>query len=169
MRRGIRWALAAVGVGLLLTGGASIFARPSHEVLYAASRSPVVCQPSSCLALYRLEVGNTGHATQPDVRLRLRAAVLDTVPVPARVQDFGKVDRSVAVTDAAGVRTYALGPLAPDRRVVLSFTLFRPDTGAFPGWDEILVGVEPAVGPALAGHPAWATLLRIWYALARPF
>lgn len=169
MLRGIRWTLAAAGGGLVLAGGASIFWRPGHEVLYAASRSPITCQASGCLALYQLEVGNTGHAPQPDVRLRLRTAVMATAPMAVHVRDFGKVDRPFAVTDGDGVRTYALGPLPPDRRVVLSFVLIRPDAGALPAWDAILVGVEAAEGRARPGNPGWTTLLRIWYSLARVF
>ncbi len=168
MLRGIRRTLAVAGVAILAGGGASIFWHPAHEVLYTASRSPVTCYRDGCLALYQLEVGNTGRAMQPDVRLRLRAAVLPAT-LPPQVRDFGKVDRPVAVSEADGVRTYALGPLPPDQRVVLSFALLRPEPAAFPSWDDILVGVVAAEGTARPGHPAWTTLLRIWYALAHPF
>jgi hypothetical protein len=167
VRRGIRWTLAGVGAILLLAGGGSIFWRPSHEVLYRPSRS-VVCQPTRCIGLYELEVGNTGHAPQPDVRLHLRAAVVAAAPVDVRVKDFGKTDRPVAVSTAADVRTYALGPLLPDRRVVLSLVLLGADAAGLPGWDAILVGVEPATGAALPGNPGAITLLRIWYRLVRP-
>jgi len=136
-------------------------------VLYDASRLPVVCQGSRYVAPYELEVGNTGRAPQPDVRLRLRAAVVAAAPTPVHVRDFGKLDRPFAVTDGDGIRTYALGPLAPEARVVLSFVLIMPSPAGFPAWEDILVGVEPAEGKAYPGNPGWTALLRIWYSLAR--
>ena len=168
MFRKIRWTLAAVGLVILVGGGASIFWRPAHEVVYELSRSPITCGRFGCVALYRLEVGNTGREVQPEVLVRLQAKLLDTATLRPQARDFGKVDRAVQVSDADGVRTYALGPMRPEQRVELSFVLHRPDPQAFPGWDEILVAVEGAHGAVHAGSPAWTILLRIWYSLLGP-
>jgi hypothetical protein len=120
------------------------------------------------VALYRLEVGNTGREVQPEVLVRLQAKLLDTATLRPQARDFAEVDRAVQVSDADGVRTYALGPMRPEQRVELSFVLHRPDPQAFPGWDEILVAVEGAHGTVHAGGPAWTILLRIWYSLLGP-
>jgi hypothetical protein len=167
--RAIRWTLGALGAVLLLGGGASIFWRPTHEVLYTPSRAPIVCQPSGCTALYRLELGNTGRAGQPHVRLRLRSDVLDTASLPPRVRDFGKFERPAAVSDAGGVRTFDVPSLEPDQRVELSFVLQRPEPAAFPAWGDVLVGIEAAHGTARVGNPALTALLRVWYRIAAIF
>lgn len=169
MVRAIRWTLGGLGAALLLGGGALIFWRPAHEVLYTPSRTPIVCHRLGCTALYRLEFGNTGRAGQPHVRLRLRAAVLDTAPLPPHVRDFGKFERPAAVSDADGVRTFVVTSVEPDQRVELSFVLQRPEPGAFPAWDDVLVGVEAAHGAARVGNPALTALLRVWYRIAAIF
>jgi hypothetical protein len=168
VRRAIRWTLGIAG-GLLLLGGAgSIFWQPADEVLYAVSRSPVACHSAGCVAVYRLEVGNTGREAQPDVRVGFRAAWLGG-PLPVRVRDFGKVDRQHTTSEAAGVRTYALGPMAPLDRVELTIIVTRAGREDFPDWEAILAGVDPARGSAHPGNPGWIALLRIWYMFARGF
>jgi hypothetical protein len=166
VRRAIRWTLGVLGGLLLLAGGGSIFWQPADEVLYAAWRGPLACHSAGCVAIYTLEVGNTGREPQPDVRVALRAASLGGPP-GVRVRDFGKVDRRHTVSEAAGIRTYGLGPLAPGDRVELSVTVLRPDREGFPEWEAMLAGVEPARGRAHAGNPGWTMLLRIWYMFAR--
>jgi hypothetical protein len=166
VRRGIRWTLGGLGALLLLGGGASIFWQPAHEVLYAAWRGPLTCHSAGCLAIYTLEVGNTGREPQADVRVALRVAFLGG-PLGVSVRDFGKVDRRHTVSDAAGIRTYGLGRLAPRDRVELSVVVLRPDRAGFPAWADMLVGVEPAQGAAQAGNPGATMLLRIWYMFAR--
>jgi hypothetical protein len=103
------------------------------------------------------------------VRVRLHAAVVDTAILPPTVRDYGKVDRPFRVTREGEAVTFALGPLEPDERVVVSFALRRERREALPAWDQTLVAVEPARGSALAGNPGGVVLLRIWYMLARAF
>ena len=170
MVRPIRWALAALGAGLLLFGGASIFRTPADEVLYAASGPTGTCTDrDGCVGLYSLEVGNTGRGLQPDVRVRLQAAVVDTAVLPPTVRDYGKVDRPFHVTREGEAVTFALGPVKPDARVVVSFVLRRERREALPAWDQTLLAVEPARGSAFPGNPGGVVLLRIWYMIARAF
>jgi hypothetical protein len=170
MVRPIRWALGAIGAGFLLAGGASIFGTPADEVLYAASGPTGTCTDrAGCVGLYSLELGNTGRDLQPDVRVRLRAAVVDTAILPLTVRDYGKVDRPFRVTREGEAVTFALGPVKPEERVVVSFALRRERREALPAWDQTLVAVEPARGPAFAGNPGGVVLLRIWYMIARAF
>ena len=168
--RPIRWALVAIGGGLLLAGGASIFWTPADEVLYAASGPTGTCTDrAGCVGVYSLEVGNTGRDLQPDVRVRLRAAVVDTAILPPKVRDYGKVDRPVRVTRKGETVTFALGPVKSDERVVVSFAQRRERRETLPAWDQTLVAVEPARGSATPGNPGGTVLLRMWYTIARAF
>jgi hypothetical protein len=170
MVRPIRWALIVIGAGLLLAGGASIFWAPAHEVLYAVSGPTGTCTDGAgCVGLYSLEVGNTGRDLQPEVRVRLRAAVVDAAILPPTVRDYGKVDRPVRVAREGEAVTFVLGPVKPEERVVVSFVLRRESRAALPAWDQTLVAVEPARGSALPGSPGGVALLRIWYTIARAF
>lgn len=169
MFRAIRWTLGGLGLALLLGGGASIFWRPAREVLYALERSPITCHSAGCIALYRVEVGNTGRELQPEVRVRLHAGIVSTAVLPPRARDFGKIDRPVRVEEDGGVRTFALGALQPEERVDLAFALQRPEPAAFPAWEEILVAVEAPDASVARGSPAWTMLLRVWYSLVRVF
>src|SRR5437867_10453774 len=107
---------------MLVGSGVSIFWRPAGEVLYDRRRLDA-CTASGCTFLYTLEVGNTGSEAQADIRVRLRAAVMDGALFVPHARDFGKFDRPVRVSDVAGIRTYSLGLLEPEERVELSFVL----------------------------------------------
>lgn len=164
MRRRIRWTLAGAGLVLLLGGGASIFWRPAQEILFSPDPPLRSCAATGCVALYRLEVGNTGRAPQEEVRIRLRSDALAGAVLGPRARDFGKLDRPVRVSEADGVRTIALGRLEPEARVDVSFVLRGPATQPPLPWERILVGVEGA-GRVRRGSPGWVMLLRVWYAV----
>lgn len=155
---------------LLVGGGASIFWTPADEVVYDASGPAGTCTTQhGCIGLYSLEVGNTGRKVQADVRVRLQAAVVDTAILRPKVQDYGKFDRAVRISRDGEAVVYALGPVKPDERVVLSFVLRRPLRETLPPWRDALVAVEPSRGSALPGSPGWVILLRMWYAIAGAF
>ena len=155
---------------VILAGGASIFWHPADETVYDASGPIRSClREHGCIGVYRLEIGNTGRRLQPDVRVRLHAAVLDTAIMRPKVRDYGKFDRPARVTRDGPVVVYALGSVEPDERVELSFVLQRPTIEALPAWPETLVSVEPEHGAALPGSPGFIVLLRMWYAIARVF
>ncbi|MBI4518265.1 MAG: hypothetical protein HY699_20895 [Deltaproteobacteria bacterium] len=165
MLRRFRWLLMAIGLLALGSGGASIFSRPAHEVLYSPRPPLRTCLSSGCLAIYIIEVGNTGSEGQEDVRIRLRADVVRAALLPVTVRNFGKVDRPVTVSEAGGVRTFAFGRVKPGDRVELSFTLRHGERFQAPGWEQILVAVEAAQGPAQPGDPAAVALGRMLYAV----
>jgi hypothetical protein len=156
--------LIVIGGLALARGGASIFSRPEQEVLYAAYTLPPTCLSSGCITIYTLTVGNTGTEDQEQVRVRLHASGLQAAILPPTVRTFGKVERPFAMSEDAGVRTYALGRLRPGDRVELSFAL-RTASPAAPSWDAILAGVDPARGTARAGDPAAISLGRLLYAV----
>lgn len=164
-RRAVRWTFLLLAGWIVLRGGGSILAAPGWEVHYAADPPLRVCTATVCTAVYRMDVGNTGRHDQPDVRVRLRRAVVEGAVLPVEARTFGITRRPLAPADADDVRTYALGPIARRDRVFLTFTLQRPRAEPFPAWDQILVGVEPSKGPARAGSPPWIMLLRGWSAI----
>jgi hypothetical protein len=165
--RAIRWTLVAVGGVMLVQGGVSIFIRPAHELLYGLDPPRVVCHPRGCLAVYSLELGNTGHAAQSEVVVRLRTAALQRAALPPRFYTFGAVERPVRQVEAGGTRLYALGALRPEDRVTLRFTLRLPEGTQTASWDDVLAGVDAAEGPVKRGSPGWVILVRIYYDLVR--
>lgn len=166
MRRPLRLSLAAIGLLLLLGSGASIFWQPAHEVLYQLDGPQGACSTlQGCVLLYTLTVGNTGSEPQAQVVVRLRADLAGRAVLHPSVKTFGKIERPVVVSEAGGVRTFALGPLPRDERVELSLVFAAPTRKAAPAWDDLLVAVEAAQGPVRAGHPAWVALFRMWYAI----
>jgi hypothetical protein len=165
MLRRVRWLLIGVGLLTLAGGGASLFAVPDYEVLYHANPPLPTCTTSFCLAIYTLEVGNTGSRQQSQVRIRLRSAPLSAAIMPPTVRNFGKVDRPVAVTDAEDVRTFALGSMRPGERVELTLVLRYKLGEESPSWNQVLAGVDAGQGKALSGDPAAITLGRIFVTL----
>jgi hypothetical protein len=162
-----RWLLLVAGLVVVWRGGASVFGQPAREIVYQPEAPLVTCHSRGCLFLYTLEVGNTGREPQEEVVVRLRAPALAGAALPPRARDFGKLDRPVRITEAAGVRAYALGALAPQARVELGFALTGPTREAAPGWAALLAGVEAPGAPVRTGSPGWLMLLRVYYAVFR--
>lgn len=169
MFRAVRWGVIALGLALLASGGVSVFWQPSREVLYDLASPAGACTQLGCYFLYRLEVGATGREPVEQILVRLRSSVSAALPIAPRVEDFGKVDRPVEVTEADGIRTYALGRLAPGHRVVLTFVLRRDDRRALPPWEAMFVAVEAPGAAVKRGNPAWVTLFRVWYSIFSAF
>jgi hypothetical protein len=161
----LRWVLLAFGGLALVGGGASIFGTPKHEVLYGGAPPLVSCVASNCIFMYQIAVGNTGSEPQENVRLKLRQAVLDAAILKPTIRNFGVVDRAVQARDEDGVRIYDLGLLKPRDRVELRFTLRGAPGTAIPAADDVLLGVEPAIGEALKGDPAGTSLGRIMWSI----
>jgi len=159
----IRRGLVAIGVLLLVSGGASIFSLPDHEVLYDPQPPLVSCTQSGCLSIYTLEVGNTGRQLQEHVRVRLRTAAVQASMLPLAVRTFGKVPRGVNVQDEGDVRTVDLGALKPQERVELRLVYRDRDPTARRDWREMLVAVEAATGKVRQGNPGGVLLGRILY------
>ena len=159
----IRWVLIAVGVLFLVTGGASIFSLPDHEVLYDPQAPLVSCTQSGCISIYILEVGNTGLEIQEHVRVRLRTAALRTPIFPPSVRTFGKVERHVEVHDEDEVRIFDLGAVKPQERIELRLVYQDGDRSARHDWREMLVSVDAAQGKVRQGNPGGVLLGRFLY------
>jgi hypothetical protein len=157
--------MVSVGVMALAGGGASIFTRPDHEVLYSLQPPHWTCTEATCLGMYTLEVGNTGQQPQEYVRVRLRAEALRASILEPNISTFGKVKRAAGVTEEDGIRVYDLGRLKPQERVEIRLVLGYRDQSAAPGWERILVGVDAAQGEAEPGSPAAIMLGRVLYAI----
>lgn len=168
MLRAARWLLLAGGLVVLGRTGVSIFAWPAHETLYALDPPLTICAATACYAHYRLEIGNTGREVQPEVLVRLRASALEPAVLLPRARTFGAVERAVRVHEGSDLRSFALGPLRPEERVDLRFTLRRADRGPA-SWDGVFVAVTPARGRARRGSPGWVILVRIYHDLLRWF
>jgi hypothetical protein len=155
MLRLLFWLLAIGGVLLALDGTLPVgLAR--EEVVYTTPPPVASCGPSGCIAVYALEVGNVGRSAQDGVRVRLRADALATPAILPTVRRAGATGLAAGTEERAGVETYALGPLEIEERVSLVFALRTASRDVVPGWDRVLVEVEPSAGSA---HPGDAGAL----------
>jgi hypothetical protein len=159
----LRWVLIGVGGLALLGGGASIFSRPGHEVLYAPEPPRLNCVPEACYASYALTIGNSGWERQDAVVVRLRAAALAHAALAPRASNFGVNPRPLSVSDADGVRTFVLGPMKRDERVRFDFMLHVPGGSPVPRWDDLLVAVEASHGEVKVGSPEATALGRLLF------
>jgi hypothetical protein len=167
--RWCRRALVAAGVVALAMGGASIFGQPGREILYQPEPPLTVCGAHGCTFIYRLEVGNSGAASQDEVIVRLRRAVVEAAILPVKARDYGKIERPVRVWDEGSVRAYALGRLESRARVELGFILHGETRDALVPWTRILAGVEAPGSTVSVGSAGWTMLLRAWLAIFRAF
>lgn len=166
MVRRLRWTLVAAGVLGLLGGGASIFSQPEYETLYGPEPPQVTCiAPAHCIAIYTLNVGNSGSKEQENVSIGLRSAALANVILPPKVANFGVNPRSVRVREEAGVQTYELGRLKPRDRVRMTFTLRSASRDAAPAWSDLLAEVRAAEGDVKAGDAALVSAGRVFFSL----
>lgn len=165
MLRMTRWLFAIVAAVLLWRFGISIARAPEHEVLYSVGKPFRTCVPQTCTTMLDLEVGNTGTAVQPDVRVRFHSAPLGGLAWPMKVRAFGKVDRRVEIEEADGITVYHLGPLEPQKRITFQAVFVGRPADRVQTWDGIFAGVEPAAGEASPGDPGGVLFLRMMHAL----
>lgn len=162
----IRWALIAAGLVGLLGGGASIFSQPDHETLYGPEPPMVTCLKSGdCIALYTLNVGNSGSEEQENVFVRLHAAALDDAILPPRADNFGVNPRPLRISEEDDLRTFELGRLEPRDRVRMTFTLRCASRDAAPPWSELLAEVGAARGEVKRGDAALVSAGRVFFGL----
>jgi hypothetical protein len=164
MFRRIRRLMVGVGLLVLASGGASIFAAPDYQVLYSPDPPRRVCTSAGCLGIYVLEIGNTGRLAQEHVRVGLYRKELDVAMLKPTVRTFGKVDRPVVMSEESGVRTYDLGLMKPRDRVELQVVLGLRPQDPPPEWTKMLATVSAEHGEVSRGSPAGITLGRILYA-----
>jgi hypothetical protein len=167
--RWCRRALVAAGVVGLVVGGVSIFGQPDREILYQPEPPLTVCGVHGCTFIYRMEVGNSGAASQDEVTVRLQRAVVETALLPVRVRNYGKIERPVRVWDEGDIRVYALGGLESQARVEVGFALRGETADTALPWTRILARVEAPGSTVSEGSPGWTMVLRAWLAIFRVF
>lgn len=165
MYRSLRWAVLLIGIVSIWFGGASLFGEPQAEVLYGGAAPIRSCATGGCIYIYDLTVGNTGRSVQENVRVQLKADVLDSAILRTKVRTFGVSDRDVRISDDHGVRSFDLGPMKPRERVELQWTLRYPPGQPPPSMDDTIVAVEAAQGEAKRGDPASTTLARVLWSV----
>lgn len=166
MLRRFRWVLIALGALGIFGGGASIFSRPEHETLYSAEPPLVTCHPTGCVALYTLNIGNSGWGAQESVVVRLHSAPLQRQLLAPQVTNFGVVPRRAQVREEEGIRTYELGRMEPRARVEMRIALACAHRNDVPPWSDLLAGVRAARGDIRAGDAAVVETGRAFFALS---
>jgi hypothetical protein len=167
MLRFVFWAIVlAVGV-LMLNGTLPIPGIADEEVVYTTPPPVSTCGPSGCIVVYTLEVANVGRSPQDSVRVRLREDAITTPMIAPTVRRASETALAPPATDRPGVEAFPLGAIAPEERVALVFALRTASREAAPGWDRVLVGVDPARGGARPGEVSAVTPGRVVHAVGR--
>jgi hypothetical protein len=167
MLRLLFWILVIGIVVCVLEGAVPIPGVPEDEIVYATSPPVAGCGSTGCIVVYELLVANVGRSTQDTVRVRLRS---DGMANPVIAPTIRRADEAVVATmgtDRAGIDMLQLGGLAPEERVALVFALRSGTRESAPGWDRLLVGVDPAAGSARPGDVGALTAGRIVNAAGR--
>jgi hypothetical protein len=138
-----------------------------EEVIYTTDVPVSACGSSGCIVVYSLEVANAGRSTQDNVRVRLRSDVIASPVVAPTVRRASEATAATTANDRPGVESVSLGRLAPEERVALVFALRAAARENAPGWDRVLVGVDPVTGSSRPGDVGGITLGRVVNASGR--
>lgn len=122
-----------------------------EEIVYTTPPPVASCGSSGCIAVYTLEVANTGRTAQDGVRVRLRSEPMASPVVAPAVRRASEAVAVQAGSDRAGVEMYPLGEIGPEEHVALVFALRAASRETVPQWDRVLVGVDPSAGAARPG------------------
>ncbi|HXJ33541.1 MAG TPA: hypothetical protein VMS22_05815 [Candidatus Eisenbacteria bacterium] len=160
--------LVVLGVGwLTLSGTLPIPGIPDEEIVFATPPPVSTCGSSGCLAVYTLDLANTGRSAQESVKVGLRGDALANPAILPVLRRANGTTALQAASERGGVNAYILGRLEPEEQATLVFALRTPSLAETPGWDRILVGVETARGAARPGEPGALSGSRIVHATAR--
>lgn len=152
---------------LVLSGALPVPGVADEEVVFATTPPVATCGSAGCLAVYTLEVANPGRSAQESVKVRLRGDTLANPAIPPTLRRASETASLQAGTERGTTEAYQLGTLAPEERVALVFALRAPSREAVPGWDRVLVGVEPAHGSARPADPGALAANRLVHAAGR--
>jgi hypothetical protein len=83
------------------------------------------------------------------------------------VRRASEATAATTANDRPGVESVSLGRLAPEERVALVFALRAAARENAPGWDRVLVGVDPVTGSSRPGDVGGITLGRVVNASGR--
>lgn len=167
MLRFLFWAIVLAVAVLMLNGTLPIPGIADEEVVYTTTPPVSTCGPSGCIVVYTLEVANVGRSPQDSVRVRLREDAIASPMIAPTVRRSGDTMLAPPATDRPGVEAFPLGTLQPEERVSLVFALRAASREAAPGWDRVLVGVDPSRGGARPGEVTAVTAGRVVHALGR--
>jgi hypothetical protein len=160
MLRLLFWILLVGLVVAVLDGALPMPGVADEEIVYTTDVPVSTCGTSGCIVVYTLEVGNVGRSTQENVRVRLKSDALASPVVAPTVRRSSEATAAATANDRPGVDIVPLGRLAPEERVALVFALRAGSHESAPGWDRLLVGVDPTVGAARPGDVGGITLGR---------
>ena len=149
----VRTMLLLFALLLLVFSGVSIMSTPKHEVIYGRGEILVPAVTNQALAIYTLEVGNTGRMVQSNVTVMLRAEPLQYALLQPEFKTFGVSPRAVTTNRTDAVVGYGIGRLEPGDRVKMTVLISRKGGGYYTK-DEIFAGVRPEQGEAKVGDPA---------------
>jgi hypothetical protein len=161
MLRLLFWILLIGLVVAVLDGVLPMPGVADEEVVYTTEVPVSTCGTSGCIVVYTLEVANAGRSTQENVRVRLRSDPLASPVIAPTVRRASEATVAAIANERPSVDTVPLGRLAPEERVAIVFALRASSHEAAPGWDRLLVGVDPAVGAARPGDVGAITLGRV--------
>jgi len=168
MLRFLFWVLVISVTVLFLNGTLPTPGIADEEVVYDTPPPIASCSPTGCIAIYEIDVGNVGRSAQKAVRVRLRAgAVENPIIAPTLRRALANAPVEVAEDERAGGMVVPLGPLDAEERVTLVFALRAPSREAVPGWDRLLIGVEPSAGAGRPGDAGELTMGRVVHAAGR--
>ena len=161
MLRLLFWIAVLAAVVYALNEDVPIPGIADQELVYATPPPVASCGASGCVAVYTLAIANVGRTAQASVRVRLRADAVATPVVPPTLQRRNEAVVVAATDDRAGVEAFPLGTLDPEEHVALVFAVRAGSREAVPGWDRVLVGVDPGSGSARPGDVGAITVGRV--------
>src|SRR5258708_3598025 len=167
MLRFLFWLVVLLAIFAVLNGTLPVPGIAAEEVVYGTPPPVATCGSSGCIAVYTLEVTNTGRSAQDGVRVRLRADAIASPVVAPAVRRASEAVAVSAASDRAGIEMYPLGQIGPEERVALVFALRAPSRETVPQWDRVLVGVDPTAGSARPGDVGALSAGRILNAAGR--
>jgi hypothetical protein len=160
--------LVVIGVLYVVVSGiVPVPGVPTEEIVYSTPPPVASCGSSGCIAVYTLEVANTGRSSQDGVRVRLRSDALASPVVAPSVRRASEAVAVSAGSDRAGIEMYPLGQIGPEEHVALVFALRAASRETVPQWDRVLVGVDPTAGAARQGDVVALSAGRIVNAAGR--
>ena len=166
MLRLLFWILVIGLVVAVLDGVLPMPGVADEEIVYTTDVPVSTCGSSGCIVVYSLEVANAGRSTQDNVRVRLRSDAIASPVIAPTVRRASEAAVAQTASDR-GVDSVPLGRLAPEERVALVFALRAPARESAPGWDRVLVGVDPISGSARPGDVGGITFGRVVNASGR--
>lgn len=148
---------------IFLCTGVSYLGAPSFETSYSVSIQHGVCDGEGCTFLYRLALGNTGWERLDDVRLEMRAELIDSALLPLTARNFGVSYRTLRRDPQSDGRArFHTGAIEPGGRVIFTMMLRGRARDEPIEWQDILLNIVPSKGRLVESDPDVLTLGRFF-------